>query len=352
MDQPIRIRSEGCRVLALALLASFMMTFCSVMGVTAGYLLWQVVENPNSLGLYGDLVDPVEASGHLPAVGPHFGSERPGLMTVSSVQSGRRTNILLLGLDQRGELQHRAVRTDTIMIASLDLETKHAVLFSIPRDLYVEVPENGKRRINIVHVLGETQGYPGGGPALLMDTIRQDFGIPLDGYVMVNFQGFREIVDVLGGADIYVEKEILDSKYPDDRGGEATIHIPAGQQQMDSDTLLQYCRSRYSTDDFDRAARQQKALLALARKFLSLQMFPRLPQLLQTMGHTVYTDLEPEEIVRLVQIASQVDPGQARSVVIDRSLLDPSQRQPGDEPDLLYPDWEKIHALIDEMFSE
>jgi LCP family protein required for cell wall assembly len=229
---------------------------------------------------------------------------------------------------------------------------KEGELFSIPRDLYVEVPEHGKRRINIVHVLGETQGYPGGGPALLMETIEQDFGIHLHGYLMVNFEAFREMVGLLGGVDIYVEKEIWDNRYPDDRGGEITIHIPPGQQHMDSEMLLRYCRSRYSTDDFDRAARHQKALLARGGKFLSLQMLPRLPELLQTISHTVSTDLEPDEIVRLAQIASQVDPGQARSVVIDRSLLDPSHRQPGGEPDPLYPDWENTHALVDQMFHE
>ncbi len=352
IDQPNKSKNQGYRILALALVASFVMALCSVMGVASGYLLWEALHFPYPSDFYRDLVQPLGAGALLPLVGPRFEDLPPEQATAQAMQDNPRFNVLLLGLDQRGQAQHRAFRTDTTTLASLNLETGEAVLFSIPRDLYVEVPENGKRRINIVHVLGETRGYPGGGAALLVDTIQQDFGIPLQGYVMINFQGFREIVDLRGGVDIYVEKEILDSKYPDDRGGEITIHIPAGQQHMDSETLLQYCRSRYSTDDFDRAARQQKALLALGGKFLSLQMLPRLPQLLQTMGHTVYTDLEPDEMVRLVQIASQVDPGQARSVVIDRSLLDPSQRQPGDEPDLLYPDWEKIHALIDEMFSE
>jgi LCP family protein required for cell wall assembly len=350
MDQPIRIKSEGFRVLALALLASLTITFCSVTGVALGYFLYGGIEIPYLDNLNRHLVRPVEASSLFPHVGPRFESARSDGATAFTMEDSTRFNVLLLGLDQRGQVQHRAFRTDTIMIASLNPGTKEGLLFSIPRDLYVEVPGHGKRRINIVHVLGETQGYPGGGPALLMDTIQQNFGIPLDGYVMINFQGFKETVDLLGGVDIYVQKEIWDSKYPDDRGGEITIRIPAGEQHMDSETLLQYCRSRHSTDDFDRATRQQKALLALGGKFLSLQMLPRLPELLQTMGHTVYTDLEPDEIVRLAQIASQVDAGQARSVVIDRSLLDPSQRQPGDEPDLLYPDWDKIHALVDELF--
>jgi LCP family protein required for cell wall assembly len=352
MNQPIRAKGEGYRVIALALLASLMMTFCSVMGVASGYLFYEVIEVPYFYDLYRNLVQPLEASGLAPYIGPRFENVPPEEATALAIQTNPRFNILLLGLDQRWQVQHRSFRTDTIMIASLNRETKEAMLFSMPRDLYVEVPGHGKRRINIVHVLGETQGYPGGGPALLMDTIEQDFGIPLHGYVMINFFGFREIVDLLGEVDIYVEKEIWDPKYPDDRGGDMTIHIPAGQQHMDSEMLLRYCRSRYTTDDYDRARRQQKALMALGKKFLSLQMIPRLPELLQTMSHTFYTDLALDEIVRLAQIGSQVDPEQVQLVVLDRSYMDPSQRQPGDEPSLVYPDWDKIHTLVDELFYE
>ncbi len=352
MNQPNKNRNQRYRILAFALLASLTMAFCSVMGIASGYLLWEGLDIPYFDDLYLSVAQPLQAGALLPFVGPRFESVRPEQATAVAMQDSPRFNVLLLGLDQQGHAQHRSFRTDTMMIASLNLETHEGVLLSIPRDLYVEVPGYGSRRINIVHVLGETEGYPGGGPALLMETIQQDFGIPIHGYVMINLQGFTELVDLLDGVDIYVEKEIWDNKYPDGRGGQMTLHIPAGQQHMDSEMLLRYCRSRYTTDDFDRARRQQKALVALGQKFLSLQMLPRLPQLLQTMRQTFYTDLETDEMLRLAQIGGQVDPGQTRSVVIDRSLLDPSQRQPGDEPDLLYPDWEKIHALVDELFSQ
>jgi len=352
IDKPNKTKNQGYRIVALAFVASFLMVLCSVMGVASGYLLWEALHFPYPSDFYRDLVQPLAAGALLPLVGPRFEDVPPEQATAQAMQDNPRFNVLLLGLDQRVQAQHRAFRTDTIILASLSLETGEAVLFSIPRDLYVDVPGYGQRRINIVHLLGETRGYPGAGPALLSDTIQQDFGTPMHGYVMINLQGFRQIVDVLGGVDIYVEKDIWDNKYPDDRGGEMTIHIQAGQQHMDGEMLLRYCRSRYTTDDFDRARRQQRALVALGKKFLSLQMLPRLPELLHTMRHTIYTDLETDEVLRLAQIGGQVDPGQVRSVVIDRSLLDPSQRQPGDEPDLLYPDWEKIHALVDELFSE
>jgi LCP family protein required for cell wall assembly len=328
------------------------MTSCTVLGVASGYIFYELIEIPYFYDVYRTLVQPLEASGLLPTVGPRFENVPPEQATALAIHGNPRINILLVGIDKRWEVPHTSFRTDTIMVASLHAETNESSLFSIPRDLYVEVPGHGRRRINIAHVLGETQGYPGGGPALLMDTIQQNFGIPLHGYVMMDFQGFREIVDLLGGVDIYVEKEIWDYKYPDDRGGEMTIHIPAGQQHMDSETLLHYCRSRYGSDDFDRMRRQQKALGALGKKFLSLEMLPRLPELLQTMSNTFYTDLSPAVMVRLAAMASQVDPDQARFIVIDRSFLDPSQRQPGDEPSLLYPDWDRIHALVDEVFYE
>jgi LCP family protein required for cell wall assembly len=352
MDQPVKINSEGCRILALALLASLVITFCSVMGVACGYFLYEGLDIPYLHNLDRYLVRSVEASSLVPCVGPRFENASLGRATLPDIQLGRRVNILLLGLDQRGQAEHRAFRTDTIMIASLNPNTKEGLLFSIPRDLGVDVPGYGQRRINVVHATGEMQAYPGGGPALLRDTVERDFGIPIDGYVMVNFEGFREVVDLLGGVDIYVEKEICDNMYPNDRGGRMTMYIPAGQQHMDSEMLLRYCRSRYTTDDFDRAARQQKALVALGQKSLSLQMLPRLPGLLQTMRDAFDSDLTPEEMLRLALMASQVYPERVRSVVIDRSLLDPSQRQPGDEPDLLYPDWGKIHALVDEIFHQ
>jgi LCP family protein required for cell wall assembly len=339
-----------CRSLSVAVLASLAMTICTMAGVASGYLFYQLVEIPHFYDIYRSLVHPLEASGLLPAVGPRFENIPEEQATELALRGNPRVNILLVGLDQRGEAQHRAFRTDTIMIASLHAQTNEAALFSIPRDLYVEVPGHGKRRINIAHVLGETQGYPGGGPALLMDTIQQDFGIPLDGYVMINLQGFKDVVDLLGGVDIYVDKEIWDNSYPDDHGGEVTIHIPAGQQHMDGEALLIYSRTRHASDDFDRMARQQKALLALSKKFLSLQMLPRLPELLQATSDAFYTDLSPATIIRLATLASQVSPDHVRFAVIDRSQLDPSQRQPGDEPSLLYPDWDKIHSLVDEVF--
>ena len=345
-------RHSGCRSLSIALIASLTMTLCTIAGVASGYLFYELIEIPYFYDLFRTLVHPLEASGLLPAVGPRFENVPPEQAAELGTQGNPRVNVLLVGLDRRGEVQHRSFRTDTIMIASLHADTNEALLFSIPRDLYVEVPGHGKRRINVAHVLGETQNYPGGGPALLMDTIQQDFGIPLHGYVMIDFQGFRETVDLLGGVDIYVDQEIWDNHYPDDRGGEITIHIPAGQQHMDSETLLVYCRTRHGSDDFDRMTRQQKALVALGKKALSLQMLPRLPELLQTLSHTFYTDLSPTTLIQLVNMAAQVDPDNVRSVVIDRSHLDPSQRQPGDEPSLLYPDWDKVHALVDEAFYD
>ncbi len=352
MDQPRHTKSKGCRALSLVVIASVIMSLCSVMGVASGCLFYQLIEIPYFYNMYRTFVQPLEASGLLPTVGPRFENVPAEQATALALGGNPHFNILLVGLDQRWQVQHRSFRTDTIMIASLNPDTNEALLFSIPRDLYVDVPEHGKRRINIAHVLGETQGYPGGGPALLMDTIQQNFGIPLHGYVMISFQGFRETVDLLGGVDIYVEKEMWDNKYPDDRGGEISIHIPAGQQHMDSETLLRYCRSRHGSDDFDRMARQQKALLALGRKFLTLEMVPRLPELLQTMSQTFYTDLRPDQIIYLAHLASRVNPDEIQMVVIDRPLLDPSQRQPGDEPSLLYPDWDKIHALVSEIFYQ
>ena len=87
-------------------------------------------------------------------------------------------------------------------------------MLSIPRDLQVPIPGNGEDRINTANVWGTNQKYPGGGTALLKRTIEANFDIPIDYYIMVDFQGFEQIVDKLGGIDIDVPRTLHDTQYP------------------------------------------------------------------------------------------------------------------------------------------
>jgi LCP family protein required for cell wall assembly len=258
-----------------------------------------------------------------------------------------RINILLLGVDQRPN-EEGPWRSDTIIIVTVDPRFLTAGALSIPRDLYVEVPGYGEQRINMAHFLGDAYHYPGGGPGLAMKTIEYNFGIPIHYYIRVNFQGFRDIVDYLGGVTINVEEEIWDHRYPDGQYGYTTIHIPAGTQLMDGRMALQYARTRHSGTDFDRLRRQQQVLMAIRRKALRLDLIPKLPALASTMGHTVTTNLQLGEVITLAQIASQIDAEDIRFGVIDETMTVSIVLDNG--ADVLFPKRDKIRQVVEEIF--
>ena len=200
-----------------------------------------------------------------------------------------RINILLLGIDRRSGTGWGHL-TDTIIIVTVDRANKTAGMLSIPRDLYLSIPGYGENRINTANPFGYRYNYPGGGPALLKRTIEVNFGIPIDYYVMIDFQGFEKIIDALNGIDINVPRKLVDTQYPDplpgDPGHFKTVSFNAGYQHMDGTRALQYVRSRMSTSDFDRGDRQQRMLLAIREKALNLGIIPRLLVLLLTMAGT------------------------------------------------------------------
>lgn len=263
-----------------------------------------------------------------------------------------RINVLLLGIDRRGGAGW-GYRTDTIMVVSVDPINKTAVMLSIPRDLQLEIPGYGEDRINVANVYGYSRKYPGGGPALLKRTIEVNFGIPINYYIMVDFQGFEKIVDILGGIDVNVPRVLHDTQYPDPKPGDPygmkTIHFNAGWQHMSGQRALEYARSRMSTSDFDRARRQQLILLAIREKALSLNMIPKLPSLVGTMGSMVRTDMTLEEMVELARLAPQVDVANVQQVVLQKPYVYGYRRPDGAAVQL--PKWDLIHQLVVDLFS-
>lgn len=263
-----------------------------------------------------------------------------------------RINVLLLGIDRRGGTGW-GYRTDTIMIVSVDPVNKTAVMLSIPRDLQVEIPGYGEDRINVANVYGYSRNYPGGGPALLKRTIEANFGIPINYYIMVDFQGFEKIVDILGGIDVNVPRALHDTQFPDPRPGDPygmkTVHFNAGWQHMNGQRALEYARSRMSTSDFDRAKRQQLILLAIREKALSLNMIPKLPSLVETMGSMVRTDMTLEEMVELARLAPQVDGANVQQVVLEKPYVYGYRRPDGAAVQL--PKWDLIHQLVVDLFG-
>ena len=189
----------------------------------------------------------------------------------SEIETRDRVNILLLGMG--GEGHDGAYLTDTIIVASFKPATKQVALVSIPRDLYVDMGSFGWRKINSANAYGETSDYPGGGAALAAQAVNDVIGQPIDYFVKVDFNGFKKLIDDLGGVDINVLQSFSDQQYPDYEHGYQTITFTKGLEHMNGERALQYSRSRHGNNgqgsDFARSQRQMQILLAVKNKALS-----------------------------------------------------------------------------------
>ncbi len=341
-------------------------------GAYTGYLFYYVVKNtvkdvadrtnlPSSVP-YVELALPI---GALPITGNQDDAppvalpvERGGATGATGVTGAplpnyelqERVNILLLGVDKRPNEVY--ARTDTMILATIDPNTKRAGMLSVPRDLWVSIPGYDEDRVNKAHFLGDQYGYPGGGPALAMKTIQYNLGVPVHFYVKVDFDGFRNIVDTLGGIEIDVPQTIDDPKYPDNNYGYDPFYIEAGRHTLDGYTALKYARTRATPgSDFSRAKRQQQVLLAIRDKALQLDMIPKIPELWASMSGTVETNLQLVDILEMGQLADEIDTGNIQSEVIGPNMtIDYTVPDTGAR--VLLPLREKIRLVIDEMFAK
>jgi polyisoprenyl-teichoic acid--peptidoglycan teichoic acid transferase len=259
-------------------------------------------------------------------------------------QGTDRVNILLLGIDKRDDEPIAGTRSDTIMLASIDPVTKSAALVSIPRDMWVRIPgctpregcSAGQQRINVAHAVG--------GPELAVQTVTTDFGLPIQFYARVDFRGFEQLIDAVGGVVIDVDWPVKDDEYPTPDYGYQRIYFGPGPQLMDGATALEYARSRHGTNDFARAGRQQKVLVGLRSRALQLNMLSRAPELVGIVRKSLSTDLSPVQMLALAKLISQVDRDRIANLVIDTSYANPFRGPDG--ADLLQPNIPAIkHAI-------
>ena len=203
-------------------------------------------------------------------------------------------NFLLIGSDKRPGASYR---TDTLVIAIVWHKEGQVALISIPRDLWIYIPTVGMQRINTAYQSGEINGYAGGGPGLLKDTIAYNLGIRIDHTAMVEFDGFRRIVDTLGGVEVpvscaYTDWRLIDPSYdPENENNWWLYTVGPGQIHMDGDLALWYARSRSKSNDFDRGRRQQEVIRTLFNKALQTDTFSKIPQLYNDFSSTILTDL-------------------------------------------------------------
>jgi LCP family protein required for cell wall assembly len=211
-------------------------------------------------------------------------------------------NIAVLGSDMR-PTGLGGFRTDTIMILILNKSAKTVSLVSFPRDLYVYIPAYGMERINSAFPAGITVNYPGGGFGLFQDTMKYNFGLTIHHYALMNFWGFKDLIDGLGGIDVYCAYGLHDTRqgYADGYG------VAAGWNHMDGETALWYVRSRYTTSDFDRVRRQQEVLLGMSQTLLNKNALSNIPGFFVTLAKYVQSDLTLEMVTPYAELAASVN---------------------------------------------
>jgi LCP family protein required for cell wall assembly len=202
-----------------------------------------------------------------------------------------QVNILLLGSDQRPN--DGGFRTDTIQLLTINPKEDTVKLTSFPRDLYVYIPGYTVQRINTA------MGW--GGFEALAETMEYNFGVRPDYYVLTNFWSFKEVVDSIGGIDIYASRDMCDQ-----RDGYESFCIYQGYTWMDGDTALWYVRARHTSGDIDRGRRQQEVLQAIFAQLLDLNGLVRAPELYQIYKNNVTTDLDFNVLSSLLPIAAHL----------------------------------------------
>lgn len=231
-----------------------------------------------------------------------------------------RINILVMGIP--GGDYPGAELTDTIMVVSIEPQGRGVTMLSIPRDLWVKIPNHGFQKINEAHAIGEQTKYPGGGPQLAKETIQQLLDLPIHYYIRVDFVGFKKLIDAIGGIDVTVEKDLKDYWYPNQNGGRETFYLKKGTYHMDGELALKYARSRQSTSDFDRARRQQQILIAAKDKVLKDKTYldiKKMEEILKIVGDHFKTDLQIWEIKKIAEIGEKIDYNKIFNYVLDNS---------------------------------
>jgi LCP family protein required for cell wall assembly len=264
-----------------------------------------------------------------------------------------RVTLLALGIDLRCD-EEGPTHTDSMMVLTMDPVGLSAAVLSLPRDLWVEIPNFGANKINQAYFFGEAYDYPGGGATLAVETVEAALGVPIDYYAAVNFQAVIDFVDLVDGITVDVPEEIDDPTYPDNCYGYDPFHINAGEQSLTGEQALKYARTRATANgDIDRAARQQQVVLATRDKVLRLDMIPRLivqaPQVWRSFQRNVDTNLTLEETIQLGLLAQDIPRESIRMEVINYDYVYNETTLDGQQ--VLVPNRESIRALRDQLFA-
>lgn len=196
---------------------------------------------------------------------------------------------------------------DTIIVASFNPKKWAVSMISIPRDLYVKKEKGVYGRINMIlpYAYARTKTLSGGVMALA-EKATDITGLPISYYAIVDFEWFKDLVDVLGGVDVFVEKPLVDYQYPWSERSYTTFKINSGRNTLDGDTALKYARSRHSTSDFSRSQRQQQIIKAVFDKMTAngaLKSVTNIKKIYNEYTKMVKTNISVGEMIRVAQYA-------------------------------------------------
>jgi len=238
----------------------------------------------------------------------------------------KTVTFLLLGSDQRSATQ-TYFRTDVLIIAALRPATMQVSLVSLPRDLYVYIPTVGMDRVNTAYEYGIMYDYPGGGAGLLKDTLLYNLGVRIDHLAIVDFDGFRKIVDTLGGVDVpvycqYTDWHLISPDLDETNEDNWEMYtVGPGVEHMDGDLALWYARSRSKSSDFDRGRRSQEVLRALYSRAISTDAIAKIPELYEDLKSSVITDLGLGDLLSLAPLALEMSNADIRSFYIGKGQV-------------------------------
>ncbi len=268
---------------------------------------------------------------------------------------GQRVNVLLVGIDKRGDRASNL--TDTMMVASLDPVGHTVSLLSLPRDLIDTPLGNGdvfgpKLNSLMSYADRNPKEFPKGGMRTLEDAAGALLDIPIHYYARLDFRGLIKMVDAVGGVDIVAPRAFQDPGYDGYGLGRKGFSITAGKHHLDGADALAYARSRKALgeSDFTRQARQQQILVALKNQVSrGGSLLFQLPELLDAVGSTIRTDMPVERLPELAAILEEVGRDGVTSVVIRSPLVHPKSTRYGDSQ---APDLARIRAVAAGLFSD
>ena len=258
-----------------------------------------------------------------------------GLLTGAG--SDNKMTILAMGIGGPGH--DGPYLTDTLMVISLDLQSKHITLLSLPRDMVVKNKLGAWVRINSIYSLGRSES-PEQGIADISNTITNVTGLNIDHYAIINFKGFVDFIDALGGITVNVDNSFSDSTFPTDVGGNVTyVSFTKGTHEMDGLTALRYARSRHGNNnegsDFARSHRQQIILEAVREKLLKLNAFSDFDTISKLFGiikDNFETNASIDVIYKIAKMISGFDKNNIHNFVITdgpNGLLEPATTAEG-----------------------